>query len=590
MTEEQMKQLSEADLEAIAAGDMSRVSDEGLALLSGEGQGFLASLNQGADELLQEHPVLKAIAEYNMAKDAGLVRGLSMGNLEPEDLPVVGKAVKLADENSPGGKMLGELEGSVGSGMALGSGISAGVARIAPSIAKYLAGSGGGSALARILLNSGTGATQGALRKPKEGETRAGNAADDALLGASLGTTAEGLAGLATPVMGGVGGWLGGLNSLERQAYMANPKEAQRLASSLRDNPDQLNRELQTLLRGSRVAGGREGGAISEMIDATVAPARAEKMRNGIQKYLEIDPTQLQGTAAESELQRIMAAQAGFPKTIRTGSTQTPMNTGVEFPTARIQSGLPFEEVSVTPGKDMRVGIDQHNWDAEQLGLPLRSVRTSEKPASYAVKPMEDLATIHPDAEFAQQLDLPLAGADQVSRTNPNYAESFGPVPFEAQYGLPLKTKSALTTTKGPKTPKKVTVSYAQADRLRRKASDAAYEKRAKLPNPTAYDPASDLDHQAAMRLRSGMDAVGPKNVALDDQIEEAMNYSARAKELGGNLASLLNPSRGTGSASNRALGSYLHRHGGPNFTEMADQTSAATKLDGDLTAGALSL
>lgn len=455
-------------------------------------------------------------AKWEEAFRSGVFKGASLGYANP---PV--------PEGYEGTAKAGQIAGGVGAGLLTGGLASAGLKALAPAIAN--------SAIGRFFANLAIAGSEGAARKPEEGEDRFGNAVDAMTVAGPVAVAAE-LVGPAVRATKGGMGWLGsrfsGLTADEAAAYARQPLQAEALATTLRDNPEQITRDLKTMLGGQRVLGGKEGGAIAKILDEVVAPARAAKMAAGTGKTVRVNVADFAGTAAESELDRILNLR-GTPAP-RTEVTRVPINSTQAF-----------------------------SPDAVQPGLPLSSI---EPPIAYSFPP----ARTPIDATEA----VPQGGATQV------------------QMGLPLSTKETSTVSRSYGRPRQVTLTFAQADRLRQMAADEAYSKaQAAAQGQLRYNSASDADARLANNLRAAMDfSVGEGSKTLkkagfkdlpdvDSKIQEALTMKRGTEREKFNLARLLYGTETIGTVPARSIRNFLDRNAGTNLNQTADLLQAGTRL-----------
>lgn len=196
-------QISTEDLKAISKKDWANVSTPGLqayqAQLQHESQAQQQSLNpqkipDAADKAFQGNkdsaqPVsnqpdspLKQYLQKGLsafsALQGGLVKGATLGNLDPSKLPL--DINRSAMQENPGLTKGAELAGGVATGSMLGS----------------LSGPAA-SAMGRIAQNAGTGAALGGLAKPAEGGDRISNAVTGGLVGGGTSAVLEGASSLA---------------------------------------------------------------------------------------------------------------------------------------------------------------------------------------------------------------------------------------------------------------------------------------------------------------------------------------------------------------------------------------------------------
>lgn len=377
-------------------------------------------------------------AKWEEAFRSGVFKGASLGYANP---PV--------PEGYEGTAKAGQIAGGVGAGLLTGGLASAGLKALAPAIAN--------SAIGRFFANLAIAGSEGAARKPEEGEDRFGNAVDAMTVAGPVAVAAE-LVGPAVRATKGGMGWLGsrfsGLTADEAAAYARQPLQAEALATTLRDNPEQITRDLKTMLGGQRVLGGKEGGAIAKILDEVVAPARAAKMAAGAGKTVRVNVDDFAGTAAESELDRILNLRG-------------------------------------TPGR-----------------------------------------------------------------------------------------------------PRQVTLTFAQADRLRQMAADEAYSKaQAAAQGQLRYNSASDADARLANNLRAAMDfSVGEGSKTLkkagfkdlpdvDSKIQEALTMKRGTEREKFNLARLLYGTETIGTVPARSIRNFLDRNAGTNLNQTADLLQAGTRL-----------
>lgn len=147
-------------------------------------QKYQASQGSKAPDFGQEHPYLQGLSKLlsaNQAIQGGLIKGGSLGNIDPSKLDVPGNPYKQGAEDWPKLNKASQVAGHVASGAGIGE-IAAG---------GMLAGKGVSALASRIAGNTGAGGLAGYLRKPEGGQTRAGNAVHDAGISGMISSAGE---------------------------------------------------------------------------------------------------------------------------------------------------------------------------------------------------------------------------------------------------------------------------------------------------------------------------------------------------------------------------------------------------------------
>lgn len=278
MTEEQLNKLNDTDLEHYANGEMDKMSDAGLEVLAA-GPGAAPQPN-GNDQ-------------GGPPNFLDVLKGFSSGALNEASLNYIPKDV--FKNESPTATNLGRVIG----GLLSGAGVGKAASKI-PGLAKLMySGNAAKQAAARVAANAGLSGAIGAARNPHEGETRGGNALNDAMFGTGLSVTGETLQTIP-PLARFLGRTMSGLSRAEADAFRASPGSAELLFRGMDEGgSDKISDGLSRMFRGSKETG--ETGLQSILQSKVIDPAKAAKAAElqGVVGNLELDSSQAMGLSPE---------------------------------------------------------------------------------------------------------------------------------------------------------------------------------------------------------------------------------------------------------------------------------------------------
>jgi hypothetical protein len=314
MTEEQMKKLSDEDLQHVANNQLDKMSDAGLEVLA-QGPGRAPEPAPGQDT---SGSLAKSFNDMEKGFASGALNEGSFNYVPPNYFP----------NNSPVATDLGRVVGGLVSGAYVGKAVSK-----IPGLAKLLYGADpykeaaapfmqkAARAGGRVAFNSGLAGAMGLAQNPRPGETRGENALNNALFGGALSTTAEVVPELSRYL----GRKIGGLNAQEAEAFRANPEKAKALYKMMSEGgADRVDETMQTMFRGAREPGVVPGGGLQDRLQANVIdPAKAAKsaaLANAT-GTVGIDASQTMGLSPDVA-QSLPSLNMASPKTIILTPTQ----------------------------------------------------------------------------------------------------------------------------------------------------------------------------------------------------------------------------------------------------------------------------
>jgi hypothetical protein len=583
MTEEQMKKLSDEDLQHVANNQLDKMSDAGLEVLA-QGPGKAPEPAPGQDT---SGSLAKSFNDMEKGFASGALNEGSFNYVPPNYFP----------NNSPVATDLGRVVGGLVSGAYVGKAVSK-----IPGLAKLLYGADpykeaaapfmqkAARAGGRVAFNSGLAGAMGLAQNPRPGETRSENALTNALFGGALSTTAEVVPELSRYL----GRKIGGLNAQEAEAFRANPEKSKALYKMMSEGgADQMNKNLQTMFKGPRIPGGYgEGGLQSRLQAQVIDPAKEAKrlLLSGDASGVRVNMSDFENSSPEVKAALLdMMARNQPGASART--VKTPIDFNQSFEGDVSQLGLPLNTKQVVPGQSLNIPSVLNTYDVEQLGLPLTQRPTLPieghsypRPPNIKVESGQRILS----GGFEEQLPLPLNEQSQLKFAPINSETAYGRVTQQEQLGLPLSQRETVSG-QAPQQPKTVILTKTQADRLGAIAGKSAYARaQAQRLNPIAVDPYHAADANVSSSLRAGVEnqtgisrnkfTNKPQTVAdLNSQIDEALNYKGTVDDLGANLQPLL-----TSDGKMEAIRSYYDRNTGSRLNRTANQLEAGRKLYGD--------
>jgi hypothetical protein len=576
LTDEQLSQLNDADLQALAAGNLDALSDAGLQVVAGAPKEL--SLREKASQVLSG--AVKAKASF----DNGMALGATLDYLDTTKLPNVGEENAAAVKEWPTLNQAGKFGGALATSVIPGSMISR-LMKI-PQIAKS-------GALGRMLLESGGGAVMEGARKPRRGETRGGNAARGAAY-AGLGSgLMEGTAAMSNAMRSGAQGLGRSLTRMtpdEARAYVDSPDQAEKLATLRRDSPEQIESDLERMIRGERVPGGYEGGASAKIKKNVGDPNREAKLKALSGKSVRVNPGDFSGTSVESRLKSMINPEQ---------TVQRPLLQKEYFDVPVTQPGLPLEVVNRSE-RFMPTNETQFVETLRQGNLGLEGRVLKERLASLP----------------KGQLELPLKAPKQLSLSFDELSKQpkegikkyitpgeSGNINWETQYGLPMKqvTEERLPVTSSIEFPNAqvqdplplmkdtqipgpsrmrpdgtVELTLEELDELMQdlgKAFKAPLDANA----PASVIARREADATRYEAVRKQMETEAPSTVANNLAMSKSLRHQRIADKKGGSyITRYLDPTKAAGKQIHR---NYVEKNAGIPLKKMQNQMTAGEKV-----------